>query len=155
MIKYLKNIIKKILSLLYSKLVNTQNEDNQNFPIEADNNIRKFINIANQFSMTGKKRMFLLSQAVLNVKNQKLEGDFVECGVWRGGNILLFKLLNEFYSLNKTIYAYDTFDGMTTPEDIDKDYKQRSAIKEMKLQHKSENLQNIHVFQLKTLKKIF
>jgi hypothetical protein len=34
--------------------------------------------------MTGHQRMYLLAQAILNVKEKKLEGDFVECGVWRG-----------------------------------------------------------------------
>ena len=69
--------------------------------------------------MTGRKRMYLLSQAVLNVKNNNLDGDFVECGVWRGGNILLFKMLNDFYNLNKNIFAYDTYEGMTSPQNID------------------------------------
>ncbi len=43
--------------------------------------------------------MYLLSQAIMNVKNNNLEGDFVECGVWQGGNILLYDLLNNHYNL--------------------------------------------------------
>jgi len=98
-------------------------------PIEADKKIIKFINISSKFSMTGHTRMYLLSQAILNAKEKRLEGDFVECGVWRGGNILLYKLLNDFYDLNKTIFAYDTFEGMTEPEDIDMDFCGTSAKK--------------------------
>ena len=46
--------------------------------------------------MTGEKRMYALYQAILNAKINNLEGDFVECGVWKGGNILLYSLLNDF-----------------------------------------------------------
>ena len=63
--------------------------------------------------------MYLLSQAALNVRNNNLDVDFVECGVWEGGNILLFKMLNDFYNLNKNIFAYDTYEGMTSPQNID------------------------------------
>ena len=154
MIKFLKNIIKKVLSLYSLKLVNIHNEDDPDFPVETHKEIKKFINISNQFSMTGKKRMYLLSQAILNAKNLKLEGDFVECGVWRGGNILLYKLLNDFYKLNKSIYAYDTFDGMTSPEDVDRDYKGKLAIQDMKIQKKNEDENNIHAFaKIDTVKK--
>ena len=39
------------------------------------------------------------------------------------GNLLLFKLLKNYYGLNKYIYAFDNFDGMTFPNDnLDKDY---------------------------------
>ena len=92
--------------------------------------------------MSGHQRMFLLSQAVLNAKNNNLEGDFVECGVWRGGNILLYKLLNDFYNLNKSIFAYDTFEGMTSPEDIDINFKGNSAYKLLQENKKSENQKN-------------
>jgi hypothetical protein len=94
--------------------------------------------------MAGTQRMYLLSQAILNAKEKKLEGDFVECGIWRGGNIILYKLLNDFYSLNKTIFAYDTFEGMTTPEDIDIDFIGNSANKQLIANKKSENLVNIN-----------
>ena len=104
MIKFLKNIINRILSLFNLKL-NKINFD-YNLPVETDKEIIKFINISSKFSMTGHKRLHLLSQAILNVKNNKLEGDFVECGVWMGGNILLFKLLNDFYNSNKSIFDY-------------------------------------------------
>ena len=46
-----------------------------------------------------------------------------------GGNILLYKLLNDFYNLKKSIFAYDTFEGMTSPEDIDIDLKGNYAYK--------------------------
>jgi len=138
-----KTPITKILSLFNLRLSQIYTFP---IPIEADKKIIKFINISSKFSMTGHARMHLLSQAILNTKKKRLEGDFVECGVWRGGNILLYKLLNDFYDLNKTIFAYDTFEGMTEPEDIDMDFCGTSAKKYLIANRKSENLNNVHCF---------
>lgn len=48
------------------------------------------------------------------VKN-KIEGDFIECGVWRGGISIfaneIFKSLNE----NRKIYLSDSFEGLPKP----------------------------------------
>lgn len=152
MIKFIQKIIIKILSSLNLKL--SKIETPSNFPVEADKKIMKFINISIQLSMTTHQRMYLLSQAILNSKNNNIEGDFVECGVWRGGNILLFKLLNDYYNLNRKIFAYDTFDGMTEPEDIDIDNSKVSAKKYLSLQKKDENFENTHCFSsLETVKK--
>ena len=63
-----------------------------------------------------------------------------------GGNILLYKLLNDFYGLNKTIFAYDTFKGMTTPEDVDINFIGNSANMLLLENKKSENLRNVHCF---------
>ena len=154
MIRFFKDIIKKTLSFYNLKLVSLSKKKYSDLPVETNYNVKEFIKISKQFSMTGEKRMYLLSQAVLNIKNHKLEGDFVECGVWRGGNILLYKLLNDFYNLDKTIYAYDTFEGMTKPEEIDKDYRGKLADKKMQSQQKSEQIQNIHAFaKIETVKK--
>lgn len=144
MIKYLKIIIQKILIFFNLKLIKINPQYNPPLPIETDKEIIKFINISSKFSMTGHQRMHLLSQSILNTKNNKLEGDFVECGVWRGGNIILYKLLNDFYGLDKIIFAYDTFEGMTAPEDIDMDSDGNSAYKLLNESIKSEYLKNIH-----------
>jgi hypothetical protein len=136
-----KTPIKKIFSLFNLKLSQISS-----FPIEADKKIIKFINISSKYSMTGSERMYLLSQAILNAKEKRLCGDFVECGVWRGGNIVLYKLLNDFYNLNKAIFAYDTFEGMTEPEEIDMDFYGNSAKKHLLTSLKSENLENTHCF---------
>jgi len=152
MIKYLKNIINRILSLFNLRL--NKNNFDYNLPAETDKKIVEFINISSKFSMTGHKRAHLLSQAILNVKNNELEGDFVECGVWMGGNILLFKFLNNFYNLNKSIFAYDTFEGMTEPENVDIDYLGNSANKLLKVNKKYENLSNVHCLsKIDTVKK--
>lgn len=105
-------MIKKFFKNLIINILNSKNykiSKNLEFPPEANEEIKKFIKLSLQYSMTSSERMYLLSEAVLNIKNQKIEGDFVECGVWMGGNILLYNLLNEFYNLNKSIYGYDTF----------------------------------------------
>ena len=129
-----KILIEKILIFFNLKLTRIDT-----LPVEADKKIKEFIDISAKFSMTTHERMYLLSQAILNAKENNLDGDFVECGVWRGGNILLYKLLNDFYSLNKNIFAYDTFEGMTTPEDVDIDFRGESANKILLGNKKSEN----------------
>ena len=138
----IKKIIKNLLSLFKLSLVKTSN--NTNFPIEAEVEIKKLINSSSKFSMTGKKRMYLLSQAILNVKNNNLQGDFVECGVWQGGNILLYKLLSEYYNLEKKIFAYDTFDGMPPPQKNDVTHNGSSAQMLMNMSERKDGKKDIH-----------
>ncbi len=141
-------MIKKIIKFFFRlfKLKITKITSEEDFPVDANEEIKKFIEISNNYSMTGKKRMYLLAQAILNVKNNKLEGDFVECGVWKGGNLVLFKLLGKFYDLNKNIYAYDTYEGMTAPEDMDVTYDGVSAKILMNNSEKKEGKKDIHCF---------
>jgi O-methyltransferase len=73
-----------------------------------------------------------------------LEGDFVECGVWQGGNILLYNLLNKHYNLKKLIFAYDTFDGMPTPQKIDFTHNGTSAHKLMSMSERIDGKNDIH-----------
>lgn len=40
-----------------------------------------------------------------------IAGDVVECGVWRGGQIMLARIV----SPQRKVWLYDTFDGMTEP----------------------------------------
>jgi hypothetical protein len=44
-----------------------------------------------------------------------IPGDFVECGVWRGGNAILAADVFKRLAPTKKVYLFDTFAGMTTP----------------------------------------
>ena len=82
---------------------------------EATSFERKILNTSAKFSMTGFDRMFFLIKAIEHIKNNNVKGDFVECGVWRGGNLILFQKMMEKLKIKKKIFAYDTFEGMTEP----------------------------------------
>jgi hypothetical protein len=59
--------------------------------------------------------------AVRYLTEQRIGGDFVECGVYRGTQVLtMAHALAEFGASDRDIYLYDTFAGMTqpTPEDF-------------------------------------
>jgi len=60
-----------------------------------------------------------LIQIVKHTHHNKVEGDYVECGVYKGRIIILLKKLQELYKINNKIYGYDTFEGMTEPGKFD------------------------------------
>jgi len=88
---------------------------------------KSILNICSKYSMTGFERMYFLIKAIEQVKNNRTEGDFVECGVWKGGNLILFQKMIEKLNIKKKIYAYDTFEGMTEPGKFDHTFKKESA----------------------------
>lgn len=53
------------------------------------------------------------------VAENGISGDFVECGVWRGGNAILAKKMFEYLGVDKKVWLFDTFAGMTEPTDRD------------------------------------
>lgn len=72
------------------------------------------------YTMTSIERMYSLYSSVRYVLEKGLEGDFVECGVWRGGSAMMIaKMLASRNITERKIYLYDTFEGMSAPTDMD------------------------------------
>ena len=70
------------------------------------------------YSMTSKERMYALYAACMYVLDTKLEGAFVECGVWKGGSAMMIAAcLKSKGVLDRDIYLYDTYEGMSKPEE--------------------------------------
>jgi hypothetical protein len=81
-----------------------------------------FINIVKPFTMTSVERITGLYYSLEHIRINKIEGDFVECGVWKGGNVLgILEYLTKHNMTKNNVWLYDTFEGMTDPEDIDVD----------------------------------
>lgn len=90
------------------------------------------------YTMTSVERMYALYTAVKYILDNNIPGDFIECGVWRGGSSMLVgKMLKDRGVTNRKLYLYDTFEGMSEPTENDKDFKGEAADKLMK-----ENIDN-------------
>ena len=94
--------------------------------------------------MTSRERMLSLWEAMDWLNTHHIAGAFVECGVWKGGSSML---ASENCRLHPTIlrefYLYDTFEGMSPPEDIDKNFNGESAnalMESASLQKESSNV---------------
>lgn len=73
------------------------------------------------FTMTSEERLVSLSRSIEYIVENRIDGDIVECGVWRGGSMMLAaNKLSKLNSFEKRIFLFDTFEGMPPPgaEDI-------------------------------------
>jgi hypothetical protein len=111
MIKKIRNffrILRKILKL--NKELNLK----KIIPEITDEEI-KHINSINDYSMTPLIRRWFLIKSIHYINRNRLKGDIVECGVWKGGNLFLSKKINDLYNIKRKYYGFDTFDGMPPP----------------------------------------
>lgn len=80
------------------------------------------------YTMTSVERMYALYMAVSYVLQHHIAGDFVECGVWRGGSsMLIASMLQRRNVTNRKIYLYDTFEGMSEPTAVDVEFRGQNA----------------------------
>lgn len=72
--------------------------------------------------------LYTLFKAVEYIVKNNIEGDIVECGVYKGGSAMLIAYtLLHFKDKNRNIYLYDTFEGMSEPDTNDIDFSGESA----------------------------
>jgi hypothetical protein len=76
----------------------------------------EFLDIYRQcqdYTLTSFKSMYALYQAACYVAQVGIEGDFAECGVWKGGSSMIVALaFLRLNGANRKLYLYDTYDGM-------------------------------------------
>ena len=97
---------------------------------EATDEEQQLVALYARYSMTSPLRMWTLLKAVKYA--DQIEGDIVECGVWRGGNMMLAKAVS-----NKRVWLYDTFAGMSEPteHDVGRDGRIASEIHTTRQRH--------------------
>lgn len=86
---------------------------------EATDEHLKIMDICSKYTMTARSRQWALIQSIQWIANKKIEGDIVECGVWKGGNLILCGLMLKTLDLDRLIWGYDTFTGMSEPTEHD------------------------------------
>jgi len=81
----------------------------------------RLIREVDEYTMTSSIRRHALIRALHYVNRKGLEGDIVECGVWRGGNIFLARRLQEtsYPGQPRQYFLFDTFEGMAEPSALD------------------------------------
>jgi hypothetical protein len=90
------------------------------------------------FTLTGQERIRALVEAVEYLVANNIPGDFVECGVWRGGSVMAaLEALRRLGKTDRRVWLFDTFAGMTDPgaedtsmfgevaSEIQRDFKQK------------------------------
>ena len=80
------------------------------------------------YTMTSTERISALIDAVDYVCDKRIPGDIVECGVWRGGSMMAVASTLKFRnSIDRDLWLFDTFEGMSAPESRDIDHSGHAA----------------------------
>jgi len=80
------------------------------------------------YTMTTVEKVIGLVRAVQYVVKNEIAGDFVECGVWRGGSMMAVALaLSAAGRTDRNLFLYDTFTGMSPPGGNDARYDGTTA----------------------------
>src|SRR5712692_5106283 len=83
----------------------------------------ELLNRVESYTMTSGERLAGLLHAVEYLVANQIKGDFVECGVWRGGSMMAaaYTLLR-LGDTSRHLYLYDTFEGLPPPTEKDVSY---------------------------------
>lgn len=79
------------------------------------------------YTMTSVERLYSLYQSVRYIVGNKIPGDIVECGVWKGGSMMLVALELQKRLDLRQLHMFDTFAGMTAPSEHDVDFQGERA----------------------------
>lgn len=122
----MKKIIRKIFRKLGLEIKKVKTNGSISFHNDYDHNIGyEFEKEANEAIKTVRKNTMLpytnlvtLYEHVLYCEKNKIEGDFVECGVWKGGAVGLMALGNLNYGSNRRkLHLFDAFEEICAPDE--------------------------------------
>ena len=83
-----------------------------------ENEVEKLFEVIKNSTMLSKKRLNSLYSQVVFCEKNNIIGDFVECGVWKGGAVALMASANLKYSdVRRQIHLFDIFDEICPPDE--------------------------------------
>lgn len=124
----------KLAQLRNATVVDRRQIQAQTVDIVSDDEFMAVYERCREFTMTSIERMYGLFNAVRYVSQSNVAGDIVETGVWRGGSsMLIAETLRSMGDDTRTIWLYDTYEGMAEPTELDVAHDGQSAKKQFEI----------------------
>lgn len=140
----ISKMINDLIGKLGYKLIPSSQSYTEIKDITQDKDFIKILNTVRPFTMTSTERIFALYQSVKYVISNNIPGDFVECGVWRGGSAMVIALTSlAMGDSSRHLYLYDTYEGMSEPTENDKDIYGHNAKALLDIKEKVANVADI------------
>jgi hypothetical protein len=90
------------------------------FPPDLDERDIALFSMVQPYTMTAVECVHALAEAVRYIVRHDIPGSFVECGVWKGGSMMVVaRTLLDHGVGDRELFLFDTFDGMPAPSDSD------------------------------------
>ena len=90
--------------------------EERGYPPDFDDADRALYEAVKPYTLTPPERVWALRKAVQYIVARGIEGDIVECGVWRGGSMMAAaRTLLDLGETDRRLYLFDTYTGMTAP----------------------------------------
>lgn len=107
---------------------------------DLEREFRPLMESVRPYTMTSVERMYHLYKSARYLSEAKVKGDMLECGVWRGGSMMLVaKTLLELGDTGRTLHLFDTYEGHPKPDsNIDVDMWGNRAVDEWKSLRKTD-----------------
>jgi O-methyltransferase len=99
---------------------------------DLDPEFRPLMESVRPYTMTSIERMYHLYKAAIYLSRAGVQGDLLECGVWRGGSMMLVaKTLLGLGDTGRTLHLFDTYEGHPKPDgEVDVDLWGNRAVEE-------------------------
>jgi len=97
-----KKFVKKIFGFLGFNIVRNNNFNDRwaDYIIECSSEDKININNSLKYALCTKPNLWSLIQSIKYISEKEIKGDFVECGVFKGGSLGLMALYAQKYQIN-------------------------------------------------------
>ena len=127
-----------------NQIAHQRGNTDQDFPSDFSDSEINLIKAVRPYTMTSIERLVSLCRAVDYIEENKLQGDIVECGVWKGGSMMVAaKRLLEKQNLQRNLFLFDTYEGMSAPSEADQTFDNKQAAELLSREEKSPTSDNI------------
>ena len=110
----------------------------QQFNRLADKWLRSFYR---PWTMVTESHLDFANGAIRRINDNQtwVEGDIVECGVWKGGMTMAMVFENMKTNVDRHFWLFDTFEGMPEPSDKKDDPRAKKIFKDLAEGHETDN----------------
>ncbi len=133
----MKNKLKKFIEKTGYTVVKNPNTPHY---IKEDKKFNEIYNRCEEHTMVSIEASFALYEAIKYISKENVSGSIVECGVWRGGQMMIAAhTLLQLGKNNKELWLYDTYTGMSEPTELDIKIKDKTEATSRWKKEKEEN----------------
>lgn len=103
-----------------NSVITSRGNIKENYPSDFTASEIENISAVKGFTMTSYERQVVLLRAIDYLTENQIAGDIVECGVWKGGSMMLIaRRLLQLSDTSRKLFLFDTFEGMSEPNEKD------------------------------------